>query len=315
MAAVALRLPDPDGTYTAVRLSSDVSGEAFRRDGRRVGARARAAGRAAARVQARGLAPRRRERVDPRPRQPEAHAGRVRGEVGARAAGLRRAGVARGRTACRAASTSSSIRGRGLGALGRRCGCGARPTSSRGRRCGCCWPTTARSTTRSSSLTRFSAAKIADGRAAAAPRRAARARGAQPVVLRLGRVRARAGARHRAGAARRVRDWSARRWRWARASAGWRCCTPSGASRARSAALFLQSGSFFIPRYDSHESGFGRYARIIRFVRETLRDGQYAMPVPTTITVGRAEENAHNNREMARALARSGVRRVPGGGR
>jgi enterochelin esterase family protein len=72
------------------------------------------------------------------------------------------------------------------------------------------------------------------------------------------------------------------------------------------AGLFLQSGSFFIPRYDRHESGFERYARIIRFVRETLRDGQYAMPVPTTITVGRAEENAHNNRQMARALAAQG---------
>jgi len=72
------------------------------------------------------------------------------------------------------------------------------------------------------------------------------------------------------------------------------------------AGLFLQSGSFFIPRYDAHEGGFERYARIIRFVRETLRDGQYAMPVPVTITVGRAEENAHNNREMARALAAQG---------
>jgi enterochelin esterase family protein len=70
--------------------------------------------------------------------------------------------------------------------------------------------------------------------------------------------------------------------------------------------LFLQSGSFFMPRYDAHESNFERYARIIRFVRETLRDGQYAMPVPTTITVGRAEENALNNREMARALAAQG---------
>jgi enterochelin esterase family protein len=70
--------------------------------------------------------------------------------------------------------------------------------------------------------------------------------------------------------------------------------------------LFLQSGSFFLPRYDSQESGFGRYARIIRFVRETIRDGQYAVPVPTTLTVGRAEENAHNNREMARALAAQG---------
>jgi enterochelin esterase-like enzyme len=71
-------------------------------------------------------------------------------------------------------------------------------------------------------------------------------------------------------------------------------------------ALFLQSGSFFLPRFDSQESGFGRYARIIRFVRETVRDGHYAIPVPTTITVGRAEENAHNNREMARALATQG---------
>lgn len=71
-------------------------------------------------------------------------------------------------------------------------------------------------------------------------------------------------------------------------------------------ALFLQSGSFFMPRYDAHERGFERYARIVRFVRETLRDGQYAIPVPVTITVGRAEENAHNNRDMARALADQG---------
>jgi enterochelin esterase family protein len=71
-------------------------------------------------------------------------------------------------------------------------------------------------------------------------------------------------------------------------------------------ALFLQSGSFFIPRYDAHERRFVRYPRIVRFVRETLRDGQYAIPVPVTITVGTAEENAHNNREMARALSAQG---------
>jgi enterochelin esterase-like enzyme len=69
------------------------------------------------------------------------------------------------------------------------------------------------------------------------------------------------------------------------------------------AGLFLQSASFFMPRHDSHERGFSRYSRIIRFVRETRRDGEYAIPVPVTMTVGRAEENAHNNREMARALA------------
>jgi enterochelin esterase family protein len=70
--------------------------------------------------------------------------------------------------------------------------------------------------------------------------------------------------------------------------------------------MFLQSGSYFIPRYDRHESGFSRYVRITRFVRDTLRDGAYAMPIPVTITVGKAEENAGNNREMARALAAQG---------
>jgi enterochelin esterase-like enzyme len=71
-------------------------------------------------------------------------------------------------------------------------------------------------------------------------------------------------------------------------------------------ALFLQSGSFFMPRYDGHERRFSRYVRITRFVRDTLRNGEYAIPVPVTITVGRAEENAHNNRQMARALAAQG---------
>src|SRR4051794_24898569 len=75
--------------------------------------------------------------------------------------------------------------------------------------------------------------------------------------------------------------------------------------RARG-ALFLKSGSFFVPRHDAHESGFSRYGRIVRFVRETLRDGAHAIPVPVTLTCGAAEENLHNNREMARALAAQG---------
>ncbi len=91
------------------------------------------------------------------------------------------------------------------------------------------------------------------GRAAAAPGRAARARRPQPVVLGLGRLRARAGARHRARRCATRSGSSARPRRWAPRSAAWRCCTPSAASRARSGALFLQSGSFFIPRYDAHE--------------------------------------------------------------
>jgi enterochelin esterase family protein len=66
--------------------------------------------------------------------------------------------------------------------------------------------------------------------------------------------------------------------------------------------LFLQSGSYFMPRYDRHESGFSRYGRITRFVRDTRSTGEYAIGVPVTITVGTAEENADNNRELARAL-------------
>lgn len=72
------------------------------------------------------------------------------------------------------------------------------------------------------------------------------------------------------------------------------------------AGLFLQSGSFFVPRYDSHESGFQRYARVTRFVRSVLRTKRWPEPVPTVITCGTEEENVHNNRVMASALAAQG---------
>jgi enterochelin esterase-like enzyme len=71
-------------------------------------------------------------------------------------------------------------------------------------------------------------------------------------------------------------------------------------------ALFLQSGSFFMPRYDAHERRFVRYARIVRFVRATLNDGRYALPIPVALTAGTAEENVHNNRAMAAALTAQG---------
>ena len=71
-------------------------------------------------------------------------------------------------------------------------------------------------------------------------------------------------------------------------------------------ALFLQSGSFFMPRFDAHESRFPRYRRVVRFVSATLRNGARANPVPVTLTCGSAEENVHNNRVMARALAAQG---------
>jgi enterochelin esterase-like enzyme len=64
--------------------------------------------------------------------------------------------------------------------------------------------------------------------------------------------------------------------------------------------LFLQSGSFFTPRLDPQESGFPRFGRIVRFVRDTLREP--ATDARVAMTCGSAEENIHNNRLMARAL-------------
>ncbi len=80
--------------------------------------------------------------------------------------------------------------------------------------------------------------------------------------------------------------------------------------------LFLQSGSFFVPRFDRHESGFSRYVRVVRFVRGVVRATDHGDPIPVTMTCGGAEENVHNNRVMAAALAEQGydlrLAEVPG---
>jgi enterochelin esterase-like enzyme len=70
--------------------------------------------------------------------------------------------------------------------------------------------------------------------------------------------------------------------------------------------LFLQSGSFFVPRFDRHESGFPRYGRIVRFVREVLRAGPPEDPIAIAMTCATEEENVHNNRLLAAALAGQG---------
>ena len=72
------------------------------------------------------------------------------------------------------------------------------------------------------------------------------------------------------------------------------------------AGLFLQSASFFVPRFDRHESGFPRYARIVRFVRRVLRTETFDEPVPLSMTCGAEEENVYNNRLIASALAAQG---------
>jgi len=70
--------------------------------------------------------------------------------------------------------------------------------------------------------------------------------------------------------------------------------------------LLLQSGSFFVPRHDSHESWMRRYGRITRFVRGVLHAPSHPDAVPVALTCGTQEENIHNNRLMAAALIAQG---------
>jgi enterochelin esterase family protein len=71
------------------------------------------------------------------------------------------------------------------------------------------------------------------------------------------------------------------------------------------AGLFLQSGSFFQPRFDRQESGFRRYLRIVRFTGRVLREPD-GPAIPAALTCGTAEENLANNRDMADTLRRQG---------
>jgi enterochelin esterase-like enzyme len=72
--------------------------------------------------------------------------------------------------------------------------------------------------------------------------------------------------------------------------------------------LFLQSASFFMPRFDHMEKAFPRYGRIVRFVRGVLRDEAFDAPVPVTLTCAREEDNVHNNRRVTAALKLQGYR-------
>jgi enterochelin esterase-like enzyme len=67
-------------------------------------------------------------------------------------------------------------------------------------------------------------------------------------------------------------------------------------------ALFLQSGSFFVPSLDSHERRFPYYRRIIGFTADVHGGGLPARPVPAVLTCGATEENAANNRLMTQTL-------------
>ncbi len=71
-------------------------------------------------------------------------------------------------------------------------------------------------------------------------------------------------------------------------------------------ALFLESGSFFSPLFDSHERRFPYYQRIVRFVADVHRGTLPARRVPVVLTCGAIEENAENNRLMAQSLRAQG---------
>ena len=75
-------------------------------------------------------------------------------------------------------------------------------------------------------------------------------------------------------------------------------------------ALFLQSGSFFCPRFDSQEQGFRYYRRVVRFVAGVHGGRLPARQIPVVLTCGQQEENVHNNRLMAACLHARGY---PGG--
>jgi len=71
-------------------------------------------------------------------------------------------------------------------------------------------------------------------------------------------------------------------------------------------ALFLESGSFFSPRFDNHERRFPYYQRIVRFVADVQRGRRPVRRVPVVLTCGVIEENAENNRLMAQSLRAQG---------
>ena len=74
-------------------------------------------------------------------------------------------------------------------------------------------------------------------------------------------------------------------------------------------ALFLQSGSFFRPSLDSHESSFAGYGAVTTFVEWLEASAPAARnPLPIGMTCGLGEENLANNRLMAKTLSRLGHR-------
>jgi len=70
--------------------------------------------------------------------------------------------------------------------------------------------------------------------------------------------------------------------------------------------LFLQSGSFFVPRLDSQEGRFPYYRRITAFTAAMRAHRVLGAPVPVVMTCGSIEENIGNNRLMLAVLRSAG---------
>jgi enterochelin esterase-like enzyme len=70
--------------------------------------------------------------------------------------------------------------------------------------------------------------------------------------------------------------------------------------------LFLQSGSFFVPRLDPQERRFPYFRRITAFTAALEANGVPGVPVPVSMTCGSIEENIANNRFMLAVLRSAG---------
>ncbi|MGI8666359.1 MAG: alpha/beta hydrolase [Jatrophihabitans sp.] len=68
-------------------------------------------------------------------------------------------------------------------------------------------------------------------------------------------------------------------------------------------ALFLQSGSFFLPELDAQERRFPRFGPVTRFVADLSQAVADPHPLPVAMTCGVLEENLANNRSVAQTLA------------
>lgn len=72
------------------------------------------------------------------------------------------------------------------------------------------------------------------------------------------------------------------------------------------AGLFLQSGSFFTPKFDPQEAGYSHWSEVTGFTSTLYRTDPPEPGLPIGIVCGSQEENLANNRPLAAELAARG---------